>query len=532
MVCGAVIVQTPTTGISGKTSFSVTATNLETSLTNGLVLWLTFDGNDLRWISGVTATNFDRSPSQLLGAMTAASRSNCVPGVLGQAYRFTGASLTVKSNAAINDLKFGAGMTLSFWVNPSMNSAGNNTGITSGAIIQKQGAANFGSWNIQLYNNTDAMDFQADETGGSFPDYWIRFPHALQQTNKWNHFVFQWDGGTNTTNVAMWCNGNYIYGRSKLASLGTAFTSDAANNLTAGLNGVALDDIRLWNRLLTTDEIALLGNVRTYMGNTGIVPSTNIINADLFLEMEGSNWQTNGTTVTTSLITNGLHDNLFPTWSMQAGGPPYVTNNMFPVWSHVRVNGTTYTNSGTHGVAFGFTNGAQWIRMNLPAAYTNIVAGFWFQPVDTADNGTLLDRAFMDPFTNSGYAVCSLKTDTSMIVAHSFKGASSFVQGPGVIYGFPNIYWINFGRWKTNASGNPTNSTVIVEVYRPDRYSTRTGRLEMIGRSEQEGNPDSSTNFYFGNFNDAQSSQSSAYANVYGKVIIGVGTNAVMPFGP
>lgn len=494
-----------------------------TNVWSGLKFWQSFDGKDVNWTSATACSFFDRSGNANNGTTTGASRTDCpVAGKHGQGYNVT-TVLNFGHGASIADLQLqgGGGMTVSFWIKRT-------TATATGTVITK---GNFvgGAWDIQ--KSAENFYFTKDLTNASGPDVWITWPSSFNATNQWQHFCMTWNGGTNKSAVQLFRDGTQWFGAANIVAGNAPPVSDAASDLTIRTGASAIDEVMIWNRVLSNDEIYFLatGNY-ALIGNTGMKPSTNIIDADLYLEGQSVSW-TNGAPITAARLTEGCHDNIGGTWTVIGAAPitAYVTNTSFQLYSPVRVNGVTYNNlGGLNGVAFLYTNTTANVRYTLPAIRTNLVMGGWVSFADTADSGLDLDRFYIDSNTNiSGEAVCALNSALQVLRAHGQDGAP-FVFGNPIPYVPFKAYWVNFGRWMTNAT--PNKCTAIVELYDPMRYSERLGGLALVGHSECTINMDTVLAINFGNYNDASSNTNNF--PVYGDFIIGVGANARMPFGP
>jgi len=100
---------------------------------------------------------------------------------------------------------------------------------------------------------TDTNDARHVSTGGAITP------------NAWNHVVVTWDGSMTASNIHIYVNGTEVsYGASQNGSGGH---SDGSTSLTIGapssdMDG-NIDDVRIYNRALSADEIAALYAVRS-----------------------------------------------------------------------------------------------------------------------------------------------------------------------------------------------------------------------------------------------------------------------------
>ena len=182
------------------------------TLQNGLVGWYTFDGSKL------TQNAVDSSGQGKTGYLTNFTSTTTAPGALGQALSFDGVDDSVSNIGNVGNIK-----TVAFWMKAATTtatasiidtgSAGNATIETnSGGIVT---ATNFTSPTIYV---------DGSSTSALIPDL------------RWHQVVVTTD----------------------TAESAAAFVIGKANNLNFG---GSLDDVRIYNRVLTTDEVKQLYNL-------------------------------------------------------------------------------------------------------------------------------------------------------------------------------------------------------------------------------------------------------------------------------
>lgn len=218
-------------------------------LIDGLVGWWTFDGADM------TPNVRDRSTSANHGRISGQTATTTVPGKLGQAVFFDGVDDAVRIPDA-NSLDITDALTLSAWVQPAGVSA------SSEAIIVKGNVAG-GSAASQSYR----LDFSADRTprfsltsGSNVLS--VTAATRFLRNNEWYHLVAVFDGvetvylysdgqliGSNTFGGFGSINVDDTYG------LGIGARGDGSTLTTSAIN---VDDVRIYNRALSTTEIAKL----------------------------------------------------------------------------------------------------------------------------------------------------------------------------------------------------------------------------------------------------------------------------------
>ena len=216
------------------------------SLTNGLVGWWTFDGKDM---SGVQA--YDRSGNGNRGILT--SGPVRVSGKIGQALSFDGVNdyVDAGTGSALTNLRT---FTLSAWVKPR------TVGTSGGRIIDKHNGDGSGGWVFYITSNKLGF-FTVDGIDNA---EWQSAANSISY-NTWQHVVvtFQ-NGGTPifyvngivsaVTNNDM---GTQLLGDDSSLSVKIG---DAPIDNTTAFNGL-IDDVRIYSRALSADEIKRLYNM-------------------------------------------------------------------------------------------------------------------------------------------------------------------------------------------------------------------------------------------------------------------------------
>jgi hypothetical protein len=160
-----------------------------------------------------------------------------VAGKIGQAASFNGSS---KIDCG-SQLDLSGSMTYSLWINPT---------TISGSLLSQEG---YYTGNFKLYfSSSTTLRFLRWIGSGSSVQLW-QVPHSLSSGN-WVHIVVTYDG-MNTRNF-------YINGVLHVdGSVSTTTQSVSTSNLRIGsdFNG-QIDDVRMWRRALTVDEIKAIYN--------------------------------------------------------------------------------------------------------------------------------------------------------------------------------------------------------------------------------------------------------------------------------
>lgn len=212
-------------------------------LTNGLVSLWSFDGRD---VSGTTV--YDRSGNNRNGTVIGSATPDM--GKIGQAFSFKNSSQYVQSGSVFSE--FGTSnqpYTISGWVKV-------NTGVTSGNVVFMGDA-----WCLPPVNITGSKLRATSWNGGQVD--------ALGTTtitpNVWYSFATTWDAANG---LRIYVNGLLekstsmgifsAAGSSRIMRVG--YSPGGCAGDTGALNGV-VDDVRVYNRSLSADEIKQLNNL-------------------------------------------------------------------------------------------------------------------------------------------------------------------------------------------------------------------------------------------------------------------------------
>jgi hypothetical protein len=224
-------------------------------MTSGLVGHWTFDGDD---VSGTTAKDVSGS-----GNNGTISGATSISGKLGSALSFDGMSNHINVDPMLYSID--NKLTVSYWANP------NNAQIRSGHIARwdenNNGDAN--SWAIRTSNidADEAYVFIADDYGDGGNNYFATSDLNLTN-NQWAHIsmVYDGQGATNADKLKLYKNGIQVngtftgtipsfFGHTGVGTtLGRRLTSGVGQNYYGG----SLDDVRIYDRALTTGEVELL----------------------------------------------------------------------------------------------------------------------------------------------------------------------------------------------------------------------------------------------------------------------------------
>ncbi|MDH4263207.1 MAG: DUF1554 domain-containing protein [Spirochaetia bacterium] len=170
-------------------------------------------------------------------------------------------------------------ITLSAWVKPAAYPASGQTNFIVGKDIY--GSSGYG---LELYNNAGTQEIVWVTPGGSGPHYAFTLP-----LNVWSQLSVTQTG----TTIILYVNGAAIQATTATAGTGVALNPTTTQNFVIGNDSVAagyfdgaIDDVRVYNRVLTQGEIQALvqqpnkrifvttstytGDLRTAGAGTGI----------------------------------------------------------------------------------------------------------------------------------------------------------------------------------------------------------------------------------------------------------------------
>ena len=232
--------------------------------TNGLVGWWPFNGNAI-----------DESVNTNDGTVNGATLTADRFGNVNSAYSFDGVNDFIK---CLNAGPTGnPKLTVSFWM--------------------KTTSSNYGSLFGYGDNGTNGRDFRiyfnsghCSEGSMSFDTYNSAITHTVSQSNSWGFYVVIYDGTIgNTANIAkIYKNGVLMnsvcftqnFSSTNVSSLNPITFGRYHGTIQTGFYNGLLDDIGLWNRVLTQQEITDLYNANIcYQHIT--VTDTLIINTNL-----------------------------------------------------------------------------------------------------------------------------------------------------------------------------------------------------------------------------------------------------------
>jgi len=215
--------------------------------------------------SGNTAAALDASGQGNDGTLTnfpADPSANWVTGRVGGGLDFDGTDDVVDiGSPAMFDAILPGSVTLSAWIYP--RSMGQSD---AGKILDRNttsGANANGGWHFRI-GNTNTIEFSYGCGAGGADNLELRAANNAVSLNAWSHVTVTWDGSANASGAHIYVNGLETPYKTSDSCVGGFHDDDGVDlligNVTAQnrtFDGL-LDDVRVYNRVLTEGEIKKL----------------------------------------------------------------------------------------------------------------------------------------------------------------------------------------------------------------------------------------------------------------------------------
>jgi hypothetical protein len=236
------------------------------TLRSGLVGQWSMDGQDFDWSAATTEVK-DRSGNANHGDATNMSAASVGPGRVGQALNFDGVNdyVTLGDPVALRDIEDqgGGGMSISAWIKPR-TAGGSGKGHIVGKSNNDSGAGD-GSWGLSVDTSSNRLSFAHSRAtqpiAALINNGWV--------ANQWEHIVVTFNGGTVAATAIQFYIDGALQGTHTYDQDGSgAFVSDAGNTFFIGAGDTggwyfdgAIDDVRVYNRVITASEVTQLYNL-------------------------------------------------------------------------------------------------------------------------------------------------------------------------------------------------------------------------------------------------------------------------------
>lgn len=223
------------------------------TLKSGLVSWWTMDGKHTIWTSSTAGTVTDASGNGNTGTLTnMVQTNNPVIGKIGQALNFDGGNDYV----TFAQPSTGTGpLSLSVWVKTDTTGRSFNNGVGLLANLNNDLAGDF----FLAVTSGYSVVFNYNKTGGNDPTGENETSSNVVAKNTWAHIVATWDG----TNAKIYVNGvSKSFTNGPWGDWGTEHNMGRLANLSTYMLKGTLDDARIYNRALSSQEVVQLYNQR------------------------------------------------------------------------------------------------------------------------------------------------------------------------------------------------------------------------------------------------------------------------------
>ena len=230
-------------------------------LTNGLVGYWTFDGRDIKWSDTGTEVK-DISGNGNHGDASGLTTTSVTPGKLGQALSFNGTSDWIDIGAISSNF-----YAISFWINVP-------TSITNSTACEQAftyGDAVFGSNDQESILLGNCSNYATDETlmiMGYNPVGPSLFRTYIKDTITvgWHHIVLSWSSTLSRYEIFIDSSSKIVYagdvsGNTPLTTIDDFEIANGGDSAGYSYFAGFFDDIRIYNRGLSTTEIANLYNI-------------------------------------------------------------------------------------------------------------------------------------------------------------------------------------------------------------------------------------------------------------------------------
>lgn len=323
----------------------------QSTLSQGLIAWWNLDGRNINWTSNSTGSVLDRSGQNNDGTISNINRN--FASAIGRGSQ--GLKFNTLSNAGISLASefIGAGdVTIAFWWKP-LSSVGNQYVFDNGRF--------------QIFTSTNNRLSCTSVAGGG-----VTSAVNAVQSNIWQHWIItRASDGT----VSLYKNGiaSGTSGNGGTPVVGTSNLTVCCRRLVDLSIGGLIDDIRIYNRILSNTEILLLYN----MGQTKL--NFNINYSPYVAGFNGSNTylQSNSSSVG---FTQGRTTTTFSVWLQMKGGDG--TDQEIIATA---ANRTLVRRNASNNISFQFLSAGGVTQVAAVSSVTKTVADGWFHLYITFD---------------------------------------------------------------------------------------------------------------------------------------------------
>src|SRR3989344_2019060 len=244
---------------------STTPCSTGSGLSCGLIGYWTFDGKDTPWTSATAATTLDKSGNFATGTLTSMSQSTSpTPGKIGQGLNFDGVNDYVNTSAKAFAFERTDKFSIAMWYKLSKP-------ITTTSPTLFGNIAGAGNRGYALGFKGAGECSSTTKIGFVLISTWSSCNKLVACTTNnhpsfgWHHVVSTYDGSSQTTGVKIYID-NVSYA---ITSVANGLTATTVNNLAMRIGddqtsdyfrGI-IDDVRVYNRVLSANEVTQLYNL-------------------------------------------------------------------------------------------------------------------------------------------------------------------------------------------------------------------------------------------------------------------------------
>jgi len=281
--------------------------------TSGLVGQWSFDGKQTVWTSSTAATTLDTSGQGNTGTLTNMSQSTSpVVGKIGQALTFDGTDDFVNMGN-VNSFERTDQFSYGGWVYWTSDVAG---GILA-KMDASGGTPTYRGYDVILVNSADAVSPNSAKV--HMINTWstnamaVLTPTNSMSRNVWKHVFVTYDGSSNVSGIKIYINGVSQTLTTQFNALSATIVNTVNLRIGGRYSGVStvnapfpgrIDDVRVYNRVLSTAEIADLYT----MGTATVNASTNALNTNGLVgqwSLDGKQTVWTSSSAATTLDTSG-----------------------------------------------------------------------------------------------------------------------------------------------------------------------------------------------------------------------------------
>ena len=324
-------------------------------LTNGLVGFWSFDGKDM---AGVTA--YDRSGNANNGTLT--NGPTRAIGKIGQGLNFDSTNDYVNiANESNFDFERTQPFSVSAWVFPNQ--------LKDQEIISKlRSSAGFDGWEVQMLNTSGTIRLWLINNYGTANRIHADCSQNLS-ANTWTHIAIVYDGSSLSSGIYCYLNAVNVGANPSATTLSASILNELPVQIgtrdsdTANVWGGLIDDVRVYNRALSADEIK-----RLYRIGATLKINTSINNDSLANGLVGY-WSMNGPDVagTTAYDRSGNAKN------GSILGQDISRTGLVGWWKLDEGSGTSAGDSSGQGNTGTLTNGPTWVAGKIEPYAVNLV---------------------------------------------------------------------------------------------------------------------------------------------------------------